>query len=235
MPLSRGSCRIPSHARFSGPPHSAHLQTPTRPLSACPQTHKFARDFAHFTDLRLCLLVGGDALEAQFAELAANPDVLIATPGRLMHHLSEVEGMSLKAVQVAVLDEADRLFEMGFAEQIRDIWRGLPEDRQTLLFSATMPTQLAEFAQVGLRAPAVVRLDAEATLSDRLRLAFFVCRQDDKPAALLHLLREARAPPARSRSAAPPGQGAPVPKPAVPLASPPAPHRRVPPRTIARR
>jgi ATP-dependent RNA helicase DDX54/DBP10 len=70
-----------------------------------------------FTDLRTAVLVGGDAMEAQFAELAANPDVLVATPGRLLHHLGEVTGMSLKTVEYFVLDEADRLFEMGFAEQ----------------------------------------------------------------------------------------------------------------------
>ena len=87
-----------------------------------------------------------------------------------------------------MLDEADRLFEMGFAEQLRDIWRSLPAERQTLLFSATMPAQLAEFAQAGLRDPVVVRLDSEATLSDRLRLGFFLCRPEEKPAALLHLL-----------------------------------------------
>ena len=171
------------------------------------QTHKFSRDMGHFLDVRCCCLVGGEALEQQFEALAANPDILVATPGRLLHHLSEarspplcfveptpayscslparpldlpatqaaragapcesnlaaagsvpcwqVEGMSLRAVEVAVLDEADRLFEMGFAEQLRDIWRALPDQRQTLLFSATMPQQLAEFAQA--RSPQLVQ------------------------------------------------------------------------------
>ncbi|GFH29023.1 DEAD-box ATP-dependent RNA helicase 29, partial [Haematococcus lacustris] len=63
------------------------------------------------------VLVGGDALEAQFAELANNPDVLVATPGRLLHHLAEVEGLGLRSVEYCVVDEADRMFEMGFAEQ----------------------------------------------------------------------------------------------------------------------
>lgn len=58
-------------------------------------------------------------MEAQFAELAANPDVLVATPGRLLHHLVEVEGMHLKSVVYCVFDEADRMFEMGFADQAR--------------------------------------------------------------------------------------------------------------------
>ena len=71
--------------------------SPTRELAL--QTHKFAKDMSHFTDIRLCVLVGGDALEGQFEALAANPDVLVATPGRLLHHLGEVEGMSLRAVE----------------------------------------------------------------------------------------------------------------------------------------
>ena len=70
--------------------------------------------------------------------------------GRLMHHLQEVEGMSLKSVQYCVFDEADQLFEMGFAEQLRAILTGMGDARQTLLFSATLPAALAEFARAGV-------------------------------------------------------------------------------------
>ena len=66
-----------------------------------------------------------------------------------MHHLQEVEGMSLKSVQYCVFDEADQLFEMGFADQLRAILGGMGDARQTLLFSATLPTALAEFARAG--------------------------------------------------------------------------------------
>lgn len=69
--------------------------------------------------------------------------------GRLMHHLQEVEGMSLQSVQYCVFDEADQLFEMGFAEQLRAILGGMGDARQTLLFSATLPAALAEFARAG--------------------------------------------------------------------------------------
>lgn len=99
------------------------LLPPCPPLPCAPgelalQTHKAVRELARFTDLRTAVLVGGDALEAQFSELAHNPDVLVATPGRLLHHLAEVVGMSLRGVEYCVLDEADRLFEMGFADQV---------------------------------------------------------------------------------------------------------------------
>jgi ATP-dependent RNA helicase DDX54/DBP10 len=87
--------------------------------------------------------------------------MLIATPGRLMHLLDEIPGFSLRRCEVLVFDEADRLFEMGFADQLRRIVSGgeCPEHRQSLLFSATMPRALANFARAGLHEPALVRLE----------------------------------------------------------------------------
>ena len=186
--------RLRCHSPVSGA--RGLIISPTRELAL--QTLRFARDLCHFTDLRMCCLVGGDALDAQFEALAAAPDVLVATPGRLLHHLAEVEGMSLRTVEIAVLDEADRLFEMGFAEQIHDIFRGMSEARQTLLFSATLPHQLAEFAAAGLRQPVVVRLDEASKLPDALRLSFVSVRTGDKLAALLHVLRDVLRPGARA-------------------------------------
>jgi len=95
----------------------ALILSPTRELAL--QTHKVVRELSRGSDLRTAALVGGDAMEAQFAELAANPDILIATPGRLLHHLEEIEGMGLGSIEYVVFDEADRLFEMGFADQVR--------------------------------------------------------------------------------------------------------------------
>lgn len=77
------------------------------------QTFRFAKDIAKFTDIRVIAISGGDPIEAQFEALASRPDVIIATPGRLMHHLREISTFKLKYVQYLVFDEADRLFEMG--------------------------------------------------------------------------------------------------------------------------
>lgn len=143
-----------------------------------------------YADLRICLLVGGDSMQLQFEELAQNPDVIIAAPGRLMHLLSEVDDMSLRSVEYVVFDEADSLFSMGFAEQLHQILTKLSENRQTLLFSATLPSALAEFAKAGLREPQLVRLDLETKISPDLKLTFFTLRQEEKLAALLYLLRE---------------------------------------------
>ncbi|KAJ7518014.1 hypothetical protein O6H91_21G050900 [Diphasiastrum complanatum] len=166
----------------------ALILSPTRELAF--QTQKFFKELGRYTDLKSVALVGGDSMEAQFEELANNPDVIIATPGRLMHHLSEVEGMSLTSVEYVVFDEADRLFEMGFAEQLRQILRHLNDSRQTLLFSATLPKLLADFAKAGLRDPHLIRLDIETKISPDLKLQFFTFRQEEKPAALVHLIGE---------------------------------------------
>lgn len=148
------------------------------------------QSFVFVADLRISLLVGGDSMESQFEELAQNPDIIIATPGRLMHHLSEVDDMSLRTIEYVVFDEADSLFGMGFAEQLNQILTRLSENRQTLLFSATLPSALAEFAKAGLRDPQLVRLDLENKISPDLKLTFFTLRQEEKHAALLYLIRE---------------------------------------------
>ncbi|KAK4275966.1 hypothetical protein QN277_018974 [Acacia crassicarpa] len=166
----------------------ALILSPTRDLAL--QTLKFTKELGHFTDLRVSLLVGGDSMESQFEELAQNPDIIIATPGRLMHHLSEIDDMSLRTVEYVVFDEADCLFGMGFAQQLHQILTRLGENRQTLLFSATLPSALAEFAKAGLRDPQLVRLDLETKISPDLKLAFFTLRQEEKYAALLYLIRE---------------------------------------------
>lgn len=144
-----------------------------------------------YADLRVSLLVGGDSMESQFEELAQNPDIIIATPGRLMHHLNEIEDMSLRTVEYVVFDEADRLFERGdYAQQLPKIFSQLSENRQTLLFSATLPSSLADFAKAGLRDPQLVRLDLDTKISPDLTLTFFTLSREEKHAALLYLLRE---------------------------------------------
>ncbi|KAJ4747593.1 ATP-dependent RNA helicase dbp10 [Rhynchospora pubera] len=166
----------------------ALILSPTRDLAI--QTLKFTKELGRFTDLRTSLLVGGDSMETQFEELTQSPDIIIATPGRLMHHLSEVDDMSLRTVEYVVFDEADYLFSMGFAEQLHKILTQLGENRQTLLFSATLPSALAEFAKAGLRDPQLIRLDVETKISPDLKLVFFTLRQEEKHAALLYLVRE---------------------------------------------
>jgi len=114
---------------------------------------------------------------------------IIATPGRLLHLAVEMN-LDLRSVQYVVFDEADRLFEMGFETALTEIIHRLPPSRQTLLFSATLPKSLVDFAKAGLQNPKLVRLDAESKLSADLRMAFLSVKQDEKDACLLLLLRD---------------------------------------------
>jgi superfamily II DNA/RNA helicase len=164
----------------------AIVLAPTRELVL--QTADFVRALGQFTDLRSCVLVGGDSIDVQFSDLSANPDIIIATPGRLMQVLIETE-LNLREVRYVVFDEADRLFEMGFAEQLNELLSRLPDSRQSALFSATLPNELVAFARAGLRAPQLVRLDTDVRVSENLSQAFFVCRANEKTAALLWLVQ----------------------------------------------
>ncbi|KAL7418704.1 ATP-dependent RNA helicase dbp10 [Cryptotrichosporon argae] len=140
-------------------------------------------------DLRWAIIMGGEGLDAQFEAIASGPDVIIATPGRFLHVVVEMD-LDLRSIEMVIYDEADRLFELGFQTQLTEILHRLPSTRHSLLFSATLPTSLAEFAAAGLVNPQLVRLDADHRISPDLRLAFFEVKPGEKEAALLLLLRE---------------------------------------------
>ncbi|KJZ77903.1 ATP-dependent RNA helicase DBP10 [Hirsutella minnesotensis 3608] len=177
--------RLRAHsARFGS---RALILSPSRELAI--QTLKVVKELSRGTDLKAVLLVGGDSLEEQFGSMTANPDIVIATPGRFLHLKVEM-GLDLSSVKYVVFDEADRLFEMGFAAQLTEILHALPPSRQTLLFSATLPTSLVEFARAGLQEPSLVRLDAETKVSPDLESAFFSVKGDEKEGTLLHILHD---------------------------------------------
>jgi ATP-dependent RNA helicase DDX54/DBP10 len=166
----------------------ALVLSPSRELAL--QTLKVVKELARGTDLKCVLLHGGDSMEDNFALMASNPDIVVAAPGRFLHVKMEM-GLSLASVQYVVLDEADRLFEGELASQVTEIMASLALSRQTLLFSATLPSTLVEFAKAGLQDPVLVRLDVESSLSPELESAFFSVKGQDKEGALLHILKEA--------------------------------------------
>ncbi|KAM7202881.1 ATP-dependent RNA helicase dbp-10 [Rhypophila sp. PSN 637] len=165
----------------------AVVLSPSRELAL--QTLKVVKEFSRGTDLKTVLLVGGDSLEEQFGSMAANPDIIIATPGRFLHLKVEMN-LDLSSVRYIVFDEADRLFELGFAPHLTELLHALPPSRQTLLFSATLPSSLVEFARAGLQDPSLVRLDAETKVSPDLESAFFSVKSGEKEGALLHILHD---------------------------------------------
>ncbi|OII74201.1 uncharacterized protein cubi_01045 [Cryptosporidium ubiquitum] len=162
------------------------ILSPTRELAL--QTYRVVRKLSCKTNMVICALTGGSSLDRQFESLSGNPDIVVATPGRLFHHIIEA-GLSLAAVKIIVLDEADRLFEMGLIDQIERILESIPKNRQCILVSATMPTALASFSKVRLNEPEVIQIDSDYILSETLKLTFLFTREDEKLASLLFLFR----------------------------------------------
>lgn len=120
------------------------------------QTLKFVKELGRFTDLKSAVILGGDSMDEQFLALHGNPDIIVATPGRFLHVCVEMN-LKLNGIEYVVFDEADRLFEMGLGEQLGLIIERLPDNRQTVLFSATLPKVLVEFAKAGLSDPVLIR------------------------------------------------------------------------------
>ncbi|CCD26064.2 ATP-dependent RNA helicase DBP10 NDAI_0G02870 [Naumovozyma dairenensis CBS 421] len=182
LPMIR---KIKTHSSKIGA--RAVILSPSRELAM--QTHNVFKEFSKGTQLRSVLLTGGDSLEDQFGMMMNNPDVIIATPGRFLHLKVEMS-LDLKSIEYAVFDEADRLFEMGFQDQLNELLASLPSNRQTLLFSATLPSSLVDFAKAGLTNPVLVRLDAESKISENLEMLFLSTKNDEREANLLYLLQD---------------------------------------------
>lgn len=140
--------------------------TPTRELAA--QVHSMITNLAKFTDIRAALVVGGLSLQAQAATLRSSPEIVVATPGRLIDHLRNTQSVGLEDLQALVLDEADRLLEMGFSEEINQIVRMAPSRRQTMLFSATMTEEVQKLITLSLKHPVRLAADAKAAAPKQL-------------------------------------------------------------------
>src|SRR3954465_9551506 len=120
---------------------------PTRELAA--QVETSFRDFARFSDIRTVAIFGGVGYGHQRTELKRGVDVIVATPGRLMDYLKE-RTLSLQDINILVLDEVDRMLDMGFLPVVKDIISRCPRERQTLFFSATVPPEIAAVASFAL-------------------------------------------------------------------------------------
>ncbi|XP_031119679.1 DEAD-box ATP-dependent RNA helicase 28 [Ipomoea triloba] len=134
------------------------ILTPTRELAV--QVHSMIEKLAQFmTDIRCCLVVGGLSVKEQVSALRSMPDIVVATPGRMIDHLRNSMSVDLDDLAVLILDEADRLLELGFSAEIRELVRLCPKRRQTMLFSATMTEEVDELIKLSLNKP--LRLSAD--------------------------------------------------------------------------
>jgi ATP-dependent RNA helicase RhlE len=134
------------------------------------------------------VLVGGADMQAQVRGLRQRPDIVVATPGRLLDHMWNGT-VNLLPIKILVLDEADRMLDMGFAPQINQILDALPEERQTLLFSATLPSDLTQFLAASVNDPVRVMVTPSATTADGVTQALHYTTHAGKRDLLLSLLQ----------------------------------------------
>jgi ATP-dependent RNA helicase RhlE len=165
----------------------ALIIAPTRELSE--QIHEAIRSMGRQTGLRSVPIYGGVSMNMQIQKLRAGIEIVVACPGRLLDHINHGT-INLSRMEVLVLDEADRMFDMGFMPDIRKIIKHVPAKRQTLLFSATMPDDIRRLVREILQAPVVVQIGHTAP-ADTVCHALYPVDQHLKTALLLELLSQA--------------------------------------------
>ena len=170
-------------SRGSAP--TAPLLEPTRELAA--QVETAFRDFARFTDLRVAVLFGGVGYGLQKDALARGVDVIVATPGRLLD-LANQGLCRLDGIQFLVLDEADRMLDMGFLPDVRRILQKCPRERHSSLFSATIPPEIETLIQWAMRQPEIVEIGVRRSPKDTVKHVVYPVSESQKTDLLLELL-----------------------------------------------
>ncbi|MEG1621849.1 MAG: DEAD/DEAH box helicase [Alistipes sp.] len=164
----------------------ALIITPTRELAI--QIEESFADYAKYTDLRHCVIFGGVKQKAQTDRLRSGVDILIATPGRLLDLINQ-RFVELSHVNFFVLDEADRMLDMGFIHDIRRLLPLLPKERQTMFFSATMPSEIATLSSSILHNPAKVAADPVSSVVDTIDQSVYYVAKTERNGLLLRLLK----------------------------------------------
>ncbi|MBU1125156.1 MAG: DEAD/DEAH box helicase [Candidatus Omnitrophica bacterium] len=160
---------------------------PTRELAI--QIEEAAQVIAHSFGMRTACLIGGAPMPPQVQALRRNPRIVIATPGRLIDHMGQWNFLP-DTVSILVLDEADRMLDMGFAPQIEKILRFLPKERQTMLFSATIPEEIIRIAATNMKLPVNVEIAPSGTTAERVTQELFIVKKDAKMKLLGKLLKQ---------------------------------------------
>jgi len=182
------------------PPAAGHSPSSIRALIIAPtrelavQIHKDAEIIGRHTGLRQAVVYGGTDYEKQRNQLAGGIDVLIGTPGRLIDYYKQ-HVFDLKHVQVLVLDEADRMFDLGFIADIRYVMRRLPppDKRQSMLFSATLSQRVLELAYEHMNEPELVQIEPDKVTIDRVRQVIYFPSMSEKIPLLIALLKQTEA------------------------------------------
>jgi len=160
---------------------------PTRELAI--QVDETFKKIEQTFGIRSVVLIGGASMYEQIQALRKDPRVIIATPGRLIDHLTQ-RNIDLRDVVILVLDEADRMLDMGFAPQIERILRFIPKDRQTMLFSATIPQEIMKIASSHMKLPVSVEIAPSGTTAEHITQEIFIVQKDVKKQLLGKLLNQ---------------------------------------------
>jgi ATP-dependent RNA helicase RhlE len=174
-------------ARGSSFPIKALILTPTRELAI--QIGESFAAYGKYARQKSLVIFGGVPQHSQVQSLQRGVDILVATPGRLLD-LMEQRYISLRDIQFFVLDEADRMLDMGFVHDVKKIIKHLPQKRQTLFFSATMPPEIQKLASTILVNPSKVEVTPASTTADTVQQTMYFVEKKDKKSLLLHLLKE---------------------------------------------
>jgi len=164
---------------------------PTRELAI--QINEAFEELARAFGMKTACLIGGAPMNPQVQALHKNPRIVIATPGRLLDHMSQWNFMA-NDVTMLVLDEADRMLDMGFAPQITKILRFIPKNRQTMLFSATIPKEIMEIAAKYMKLPVSVEIAPSGTTAERVTQELFIVKKEAKSRLLSKMLAQYHGP-----------------------------------------
>lgn len=165
----------------------ALVLTPTRELAI--QIDESFIAYGRNTSIRSMVIFGGVSQNPQTQALKRGVDVLIATPGRLLDLMNQ-GFIDLNGLEILVLDEADRMLDMGFIHDIKKILKVIPKQRQTLFFSATMPADIQDLSDSILRNPVKVSVTPVSSTAETIKQSVYFAEKPDKPALLIHLLKE---------------------------------------------
>ncbi len=172
---------------LKNPASKALILLPTRELAL--QINETFLKVGRGLGIKTAVLIGGAPMYQQISALRYNPNVIIATPGRLIDHLQQ-RTVSLNTISMLVLDEADRMFDMGFAVQIKQILQSVPAERQTMLFSATMPDPIIKIATAFMKLPVRVEIARPGTKNENVQHELFFVKKEQRIVLLKKLLEE---------------------------------------------
>ncbi len=182
---------IPIIQRLSQGKGRALILTPTRELAI--QVNETFQKLAPLFSIKTAVIIGGAPISLQLNALRRNPRVIVATPGRLVDHI-ERRTVLLADANMLVLDEADRMLDMGFLPQIERIIKLIPRNRQTMLFSATIPGVVVKMAAAHMKLPIHVEVAPSGTAAERIIQEVFIIKKNSKPRLLAKLLDSYRGP-----------------------------------------